>query len=87
VEPATLPVTVPVAEHPRLRERERGEDPDHVKVDERLDVGLETDDQRDRERRQDDDAVRVGEAVAEVLELARREVVFRERGESRGKPW
>ena len=39
--PPSVAVAEPVPNHPGLRQREGGEDPDHVQVDERVDVGAE----------------------------------------------
>jgi hypothetical protein len=69
-----------VAHHPGLREREGGEDADHVEVDERVDVGAERDDQPGRDSGEHDDPVRIREPVAEVHELARQEPVPGEQG-------
>ena len=73
--PTGSPRAQPVAHHPRLREREGGEDADHVQVEKRDHVRAEDPDQDRRRAGQDDDAVREDEAVAEVRELARREAV------------
>ena len=82
--PVALLVPQPVADHPGLGDRERGEDADHIQVDERDHVRVERPDQERRDPGQDDDAVRVDEPVAEVHELAREEAVAREhRGQSR----
>ena len=49
--PAGRPHAQPVAHHPGLRERERGEDADHVEVDEAVGVRLVDHEQRGRGRR------------------------------------
>ena len=79
VTPARLARAQPVAHHPGLRERERGEDADHVQVDQRVDarvVGPRA--ARTRCSGQHDDPVREDEPVAEVGELPREEPVARE---------
>ncbi len=74
----------PVADHARLRQRERGEHADHVELDQPVEIGVERQDQQARERAQDDDAVREHEAVAAVGELPRHEpVASQDRGEPR----
>ena len=59
-----------MANHAGLREREGGEDADHVEVNEGDDVGVKGPDQEGCDAGEDDDAVRVDEPVAEVDELA-----------------
>ena len=72
------PHAQPVAHHPCLREREGGEDPDHVEVDEAVGVRLVDDEQRRRGRGEHEHPVREDEPVAEVRELPRREAIPRE---------
>ena len=82
--PTRLSGAQPVAHHPGLRERERGEDPDHVEVDQRVDAGVVDPEQRAGDGRQHDDPVREDEPVAEVDELPGEEAVARQqRGEAR----
>ena len=73
----------PVAHHPHLRDRERGEDADHVEVDEAVGVRLVDDEQCRGGRGEHEHPVREDEAVAEVRELPRREAVA---GEQRREP-
>ena len=75
--------TQPVAHHPHLRDRERGEDADHVEVDEAVRVRLVDDEESGRRGREHEHPVREDEAVAEVRELPRREAVA---GEQRREP-
>ena len=77
----------PVADHPGLRQRERGEHADHVELDQPVQVGVERDDQDARERREDDHAVGEDEPVATVRELPGHVPVAREDRRDRGKPW
>ena len=84
VVPTRVADAAPVADHAGLRERERSEDADHVQVDQRVDVRAVNPDQQPRQRREDEHPVREDEPVAEVRELARREVIARhQRGEPR----
>ena len=73
----------PPPDHPRLRQRERGEDADHVELDQPRELRVVEPDEEERERREDEDAVGEHEAVAAVAELARHELIARQ---DRGQP-
>ena len=64
--------------HPRLRQRERDEDADHVQRDERMRVAAEGDQEDAGEGAQADDSVRKRQTVALVHELPRYVAVARE---------
>ena len=68
----------PMADHARLRQRERGEHADDVELDQPVEVGVEHHDQQAREGAQHDDAVGEDEAVPAVRELPRHEPVARQ---------
>jgi hypothetical protein len=76
---------MPVAHHAGLREREGGEDADHVQVDQRVDARVVGPEQQGGDAGEHDDAVREDEPVTEVRELAREEPVACEQGRQAGK--
>ena len=85
--PAPLARRVPVAHHSRLREREGGEDADHVQVDEPVDVGPEGDDERGSKAGEDDDSVPVDERVPRFENWRGKKPSRARRAPRRGKPW
>ncbi len=81
--PARAAAREPVAHHSRLRQRERGEDPDHVEVDEVVRIRAIDPEQQAGDGRKHEHPVREDQAVAKVRELARREAVA---GKQRREP-
>ena len=84
--PACVSSAQPVTDHSGLGERERREDADDVEVDQRVDVGVVSPDQRDtRIAVRHQDSVREHQPVAEVRELAREEAVTRDGDDEAGE--